>query len=806
MPGEHPFEIEAGSMEYEFRRKLYVARAGDDGRVVIRQKGRRLHADWVAYSRITRRGVASGNVVITEGPDELRTAFVEFDIDTLEGVMFDAELVAESTPMELKGAEVAKTGERTYAFRDGRFTTCRCPDPDAREPWEITAESAELEVEGYGTARNSTVEVLGVPVLWLPWMIYPLKTERQSGILFPEFSYTGRNGFEVGLPIFFAAGDPVNVTLTPRWLSERGAKGDLEVEYVLGERSAGTFFGSGLYDDDVRANSLRTPFEKGRWAALGDHDLYLPGGVRVASEYAFASDNAYPNDFDELEDRRRDRFLTAEAFVEGQVGAAGMLGASAGAVHRDDLQNPDDTDRDRFLLQRLPSVQVESLPTPLPLAEFIVPSLDVRYDWFHQRDRPDRVFSGLDPGLVVSGNGRFIDTGIDGLPTSVTGGGGPVGIEQGSDGLGIATNADPSFDDFGAGNPSGTEGDGIFQEGELIADQGHRVLINPRIGVPLRLFDALELYSEAGWHETLYQSRGQGGERRGFVTGRAEASLRFKGDVFGALHLFEPRVGWAFADTPQQVDSPLFTPRTAVEQRRLRDLSFSNLTRDWADRVRDYHAVKIGFGNRFYRRGEGDGTPATLLADFVVQALYDIERDRFGTLFLDGRAYPFDGAWTRFNFGLDTDAAQVDEALFEIGWADDRGDVLRLGYRYLRDVPEVFERFPEVNRRFGQFVGVFDRVSHIEGGVRLVLTRGWAVGYRFVYSLERTLLVTNRGYIEYTSACDCWGLAIELGGTRGRGIGVNVRYQLLGLGDDRRNRRGGPGAFQRTSLDAFGGV
>ena len=226
----HPFEIEAGSMEYEFRRKLYVARAGPDGRVVIRQKGRRLHADWVAYSRATRRGVASGNVIITEGADELRTAFVEFDIDTLEGVMFDAELVAESTPMELHGGEIAKTGERTYAFRDGRFTTCRCPDPEAREPWEITAESAELEVEGYGTARNTTVEVLGVPVLWLPWMIYPLKTERQTGLLFPEFAYSGRNGFEVGLPLFVAAGDPVNLTFTPRWLSERGAKGDLEME------------------------------------------------------------------------------------------------------------------------------------------------------------------------------------------------------------------------------------------------------------------------------------------------------------------------------------------------------------------------------------------------------------------------------------------------------------------------------------------------------------------------------------------------------------------------------------------------
>ena len=87
----------------------------------------------------------------------------------------------------MSGAEIAKTGEQTYRFENGRFTTCRCEEGE-REPWEIEAEQAELEIGGYGTARNTRFEVLGVPVVWLPWMIYPLKTERQTGLLFPEIS------------------------------------------------------------------------------------------------------------------------------------------------------------------------------------------------------------------------------------------------------------------------------------------------------------------------------------------------------------------------------------------------------------------------------------------------------------------------------------------------------------------------------------------------------------------------------------------------------------------------------------------
>ena len=36
-------------------------------------------------------------------------------------------------------------------------------------------------------------------------MMWPIKTERQSGLLFPKFNISGRNGVELGLPVFIAA-------------------------------------------------------------------------------------------------------------------------------------------------------------------------------------------------------------------------------------------------------------------------------------------------------------------------------------------------------------------------------------------------------------------------------------------------------------------------------------------------------------------------------------------------------------------------------------------------------------------------
>ena len=73
-------------------------------------------------------------------------------------------------------------------------------------------------------------------------------------------------------------------------------------------------------------------------------------------------------------------------------------------------------------------------------------------------DRPEQLF---DPTLLVTTNGRFLDTGIDGLPTSV--GGGLKPVELGRDGSGAGL--DPHSDNA-ATTPGGTEGDGVFQEGD----------------------------------------------------------------------------------------------------------------------------------------------------------------------------------------------------------------------------------------------------------------------------------------------------------------------------------------------------
>ncbi|HEY5656301.1 MAG TPA: LPS assembly protein LptD [Myxococcota bacterium] len=763
---EEPFELTADELEFDRPRSLYIAR----GNVVIRQEGRILRADWIAFNETTGTGIASGGVELVDGPDVLRADFAEFNIHNLEGLIRDGVFESDRSQFRASGEEIVKAEERRYAFKNGEFTSCRCPREDAREPWKIRASEIDVEVEGYGTVRNTTVDVLGVPVLWLPWMIYPIKTERQTGLLFPEMSLGSRNGFEIGLPFFWAVRDEVNATVTPRWLSDRGFKGDAELEFVYGAESHGRMFGGYVNDQKIDPDSFEEPYGRHRWSALGAQDLYGPGALRFQADFLFTSDNEYPLDFDELRGRRADRFLESRAFV-GRSFGAGRYGLLAAAFHADDMQNPDDQDRDRAVLQRLPEVQAAVLPGAFAGIGWLQPSLDVDYTYFRPRGSAvDEYGSGLrQPG--------FLDIGVDSLPDAQ---------ERGL----LPGDPDPHRDNVALG---GTEGDGVFQEGEPLTDEGQRLWLHPRLAAPFQL-GGVEVYPEVGWHQTLYETRERDFEQRGFLTGRVDLRAplrrRFAG---GGSHILEPRIGYALAWADSQADNPLFVPATALPQDRIRTLDLDAVTRDTADRVQRANRVSFGLANRFYGRPL-EGGPARLLADFTLLGLYEFEAGEFGNAVLDGRAYPLRQARARFNLSFDPEDARADEALAQIAWRHPDGHGLGIGYRYVRRVPDVFENFL-YGDRFDNF-NELERINQANAALQLVLLSRWTLAYRIAYSFDQDLLIANRGRVEYLSRCRCWALGAELSADRARGVEVRVVYRLMGLGRE-------VGSGERSFLDGF---
>jgi lipopolysaccharide assembly outer membrane protein LptD (OstA) len=755
-----PFQVDADEVEYQADRDLYVAR----GNVVLTQEGRKLEADSVIFSNRTKQGVASGDVVVTDGDDVLRAPFLQFNVDLEQGVVLDGELDSPKGGYRMQGREVRKVGDQTYEFVDGRFTTCRCPEKHDRDPWALKAKEAELDIDGYGRARNSTLEVLGVPVLYLPYAVYPLKRERQTGFMFPQVGTSTRTGGDIALPFFWAARHNVNVTLESQYQLKRGFKPSALVEYVYGETAEGELYGTFIHDEEVESNSDATPFGDERWGARWQHQERFPYSTWATAHVVQLSDNQFPFDFADFRQYRRDRFLQSSAQVTTHFGSeTGRFASALWVNSTDDLQNPDDQDRDDYILQRLPTLDVMALPKPIAAVPNLLVSSGVEFVNFQPYGgQANRYESSLRI------DDRFYDTGFDAVQDG-----------QERNNVGVKTPFD-EHRDTNADVRGGPERDGEFQEGEPLADRGQRLLANPRVAYPFQLGDVVEVYPEAGYSGTFYDANRQGLDHRSLFTGRLDLRTRFRGEVSlpgaGKLtHVAAPFLQWVGISNADQDDNPLFVPTTAVPQNRLRLLELDNWTLDPADRIDDASNVVAGVQNRFWQPGGWMYTELTGLVEY--QGL----ESEFGSAVLQGRTSLPYGVWTRFHGVVDLSGGEFADGLFDVGW-DRSGHRIAIGYRYVRDIPRVFENFLR-NDRFEDFLDNFSRINQITGSLRWQATRSWAVTYAGNYSFDNAVSLINQFGVEYFSKCYCWAVRFEVSQDRTRGVDWTLQYRLVGLGE-----------------------
>ncbi len=774
---DEAFEITADRIDYEQKRNLYVAQ----DHVRLAQSNRSLKARWVAFSTETRIGVAEGDVELLDGTDVLRADFMVFDVDTLQGMLFQGALDAGGQGFQVRAREMIRTGKNTFTLRDGVFSTCRC-EPGERLPWQLRAGTADVELGGYGKIKNSTFEVLGVPVLWIPWAMFPVKNERETGLLLPDFAFGGRGGAEFGIPFFWAAHPQVNVTLTPRYFSERGFKQDAEIEYVIGQESEGALFVSGL------ADALRAPngsFGRSRWAALWEHDQWLPGGLRWQTDLNLSSDNLYSDDFRELRLFKTFRFVESTTNVARDFGSTGSYGAMVAARYADDHEGSTFNDADEYLLQRFAEVRGDVLPGAAvgPLG------LEARFDseLIH--------FSGL--RTTESELNSFLTR-----PTDV-----PADVED------LLVRRDARFYDIGFnrrfdgpppdGVPINGEADGIFQPGEPLADRGTRVVLHPRIARPFKIGRMLEFAPEVGWQQALYQSSGQKFAERGLITARAEFRGRLARDYFGkegvALrHVIEPRLGWALVSQRRQRGNPLFVPSPSVAQTRLRALSLENVTRNPSDRVEAANQIVFGLGQRFFVRS-GEGRAPRLAGDLITAIDWDFaDGGGLGDILVEGRLFPIGPLSGRVRGAFNPETVAVKEGEAEVNvrlpvprWLANNANI-GARYRYLRRLPLFFEtvRGDLSTQRIGNSeLNQLDLSGRIEFSARIRVT------YRSVYSLVDNEFIRNLGVIEYVSKCKCWGVGASVNHERRQGFGGGFEIRFLGLGEEKSNLfEGGFGA------------
>ena len=293
------YRLRADTFSYDERQDIYTA----SGNVILHAKDRVIFADHIRLDAATKEAILEGDIRIEQDKDWLEGEKAYLDLEKETGLVeFGRGFLADGN-FHFSGALVEKLGPQTYHVRDGTFTTCDGDEPS----WHFRTTDLKVTVEGYGFAEQTRFYLGRTPVLYSPYLVFPAKTQRQTGLLMPRFGIGERLGYEVDLPFFWAISRSTDATIYSHYMSKRGLMLGPEFRYAASDQSKGELRFNYL-DDQASTRELQDEYydsapglrriTRDRWWWRSKQDFVLPYEVRGNMDLDFVSDPDYLRTFD----------------------------------------------------------------------------------------------------------------------------------------------------------------------------------------------------------------------------------------------------------------------------------------------------------------------------------------------------------------------------------------------------------------------------------------------------------------------------------------------------------------------------
>ncbi len=294
-----PWEITAKRLFYDENSQVYEA----EGNVVIKKGEQVLRCSRARYERVSGIAKVWGGFTFQSYGDVLSGEEGVFNLKAETGKVTAGHLFLKETHFHITGSLMERLSPNTYLVRDGTITTCDSCPPD----WSITFSELRVTVEGYGKAKHTAFRIKNLPVLYVPYLIFPAKTKRQSGLLPPRIGYSDRNGLDLEIPFFWAISRDADATLYQRILTERGYMQGLEFRYAAPRDSGGDFLfdilsdkkgEKDLNDPDQLDISPFSRTNKTRYWFRARVDQAFGWALRLHGDFDYVSDPDYLREFE----------------------------------------------------------------------------------------------------------------------------------------------------------------------------------------------------------------------------------------------------------------------------------------------------------------------------------------------------------------------------------------------------------------------------------------------------------------------------------------------------------------------------
>jgi LPS-assembly protein len=271
------------------------------GKVQLTQGYRQVRSDFATVNQNERTVDLEGNVQFREPGLLLTGETAHANMDTKDIQINDATYLFHESGVRGTASRLNRPSDDIFYIDNATYTTCE-PGSSA---WQLVSSEVDINPEtGIAHAKHVRLEVQDIPILYVPWLRFPTDDRRASGLLFPSFEVSDKNGLDFAQPIYLNLAPHYDATITPRYLQERGAM--LEVEGRHLTRLTNTIIGGAFLPSDDGGDEDNYDLDEvtditdhegeDRWITRIDHTGGIGQRWQTEIDYTRVSDSDYFQD------------------------------------------------------------------------------------------------------------------------------------------------------------------------------------------------------------------------------------------------------------------------------------------------------------------------------------------------------------------------------------------------------------------------------------------------------------------------------------------------------------------------------
>ncbi len=276
-------------------------------------------------------------VVLKDGADVLYGDYLTYAIDTRKGRILKSKSSYETG--YFYGEDLYRQQEKVFYLDDGRYTTC-----DADEPhFHFYSKNLKLVENDRLIAKPVVLSIGRLPILAIPYYVFPLKKGRHSGILpFTLGNFERGDRYVKNVGYYWAASEYWDLQAALDYFDQNSTlnfygRTTYAKRYVFNGTLSGNYTRLSRYDATTATEGGQI-----RWTIAGNHSHTFSPTFRVSANGSYQSDNSFYQDYStDLQDR-------LNRVVRSQVSFSKRFGSytiSGNVTHDDDLDRQIRTDQ-----------------------------------------------------------------------------------------------------------------------------------------------------------------------------------------------------------------------------------------------------------------------------------------------------------------------------------------------------------------------------------------------------------------------------------------------------------------------------